>query len=133
MKSIFTLLTICSFTIFLSACATAPTPNPASNPFTPGEVSLKLQRGVTTKTEVLQAFGAPNIVSQNAAGDSVWTYQKNATVSQASRHGSYWTILLAGSNNNTSGFAESDRSMTLIISFNKAGIVKNFKSLSTNF
>ncbi len=119
----------------ISGCAPSQ-PNitsPTYNPYTPGVVSLTLKKGITTQAEVLQSFGAPNIVSQNSDGNEVWTYQKNATVSQANSSGSYITILLAGANHDSSGFAQSSRTMTLIIYFNKAQRVVDFKSLTTSF
>ena len=119
--------------LILSGCASPPPPNPAANPYTPGQVSLTLRKGVTTQGEVASVFGAPNIVTQNDDGSSVWVYQKNAVVTQSQNQQSFATILLAGSSSDTSGFAQSARTMTLVIHFNKAGIVTGFKSLTTSF
>ncbi len=132
-RSILAILLIVS-SLGLAACSQPAKPQQtANNPFTPGEVSMKLQRNVTTKAQVLKSFGSPNVVTQSGNGGSVWTYQKNATVSQANSHSSGWTVIFAGARNNTSGFSQSDRSMTIIISFNKKDVVSNFKTLATNF
>ena len=119
--------------IQLSGCASKlPGNNPTTNPYTSGQVSLTLKKGITTQAEVARVFGAPNIVQQNTKG-SVWIYQKNAEVSRSASNSSYFTILLMGSQSNNSGFEQSSKTMTLIIHFNKKGIVTNFKSLTTSF
>jgi outer membrane protein assembly factor BamE (lipoprotein component of BamABCDE complex) len=50
---------------FCLACAQAPpTPEPARNSdLTHGNVQLNLKVGETTQTQVLEAFGAPNVTS----------------------------------------------------------------------
>lgn len=119
--------------MLLAGCASKPPgDDPATNPYTSGQVSLTIKRGVTKQAEVAKVFGAPNIVQQSAQG-SVWIYQKNAEVSRSTANSSYFTILLMGSQSNNSGFEQSSKTMTLIIHFNKKGIVTNFKSLTTNF
>jgi len=118
--------------ILLSACATQQPQQPANNPFTPGKVSLTLRKGVTTKAEVSEAFGAPNIVTQNN-GISTWIYQKNAQVSQSSSKGVFGTILLLSAGENSAQSSQSSRTMTLIIKFNQQDKVIDFKSMTTSF
>ena len=119
--------------VLLSACASQHPVKPAYNPFTPGNVTLTLKRGVTTKTDVLEAFGAPNIVAQNDDATSTWTYQKNAVVTTSHDSNVFATILLAGTSSDSSGFEQSSRTMTLIIHFDKHGKVSGFRSLATDF
>ena len=87
---------------------------------------------VTTKEQVIQAFDAPNIVTQNAEGDSVWTYQTNVTIENSSQNEGFLTLILAGGSQQNSGFIQSQKTMTIIITF-KGYVVSNFKSLSTSF
>jgi len=117
----------------LSGCATAPPENPGTNPYTSGNVSLTLQKGVTTQAEVLEAFGAPNVVTQGSDESEEWVYQKNATVSKSNTSNSFATILLLGGSRSSSGFEQSSRTMTLIIRFDKSKKVIGFKSLATSF
>lgn len=134
MKSRMIVIGLCVALFGLSSCASNPPPqNPAYNPYTPGQVSLTLRKGVTRQAEVARVFGAPNIVTQNDDGSSVWIYQKNAVVTKAQNDQSFATILLAGNSSDTSGFAQSARTMTLVIHFTKAGVVSGFKSLTTSF
>jgi hypothetical protein len=103
-----------------------------NSPFTPGQVSMTLKKGITTKQEVLNTFGSPNIVTQDSDGNSVWTYQKNASITKGGGSNFYWTVVLAGGQSGDNGIMNSTRTMTIILSF-KGDTVENFKTLATNF
>ncbi|AJI46570.1 hypothetical protein IB633_07010 [Francisella philomiragia] len=129
--------TICLIGIvfILNSCVSNTNPQDVGfvkTPYTSGNVSLTLKKGVTTKDEVINAFGSPNIVTQNASGESVWTYQTNATVENNASRDGFLTLLITGENTQESGFMQSQKTMTIIITF-KGNIVSNYKSLSTNF
>lgn len=123
----------------LSACVAPPSHVPESNSknqLTTGQVQISLQKDVTTQTEVLEAFGAPNLVSLSGDGEEVWTYQKNATVAASNSSSAYGTIILFGASTKTAGFEQSSRTMTLIIKFKVMGGIKrvsDFSSRSSSF
>lgn len=118
----------------LSGCATTPAPvDQRNSALTQGNVQLNLRVGTTTKAEVLDKFGAPNITTRDAGGQEVWSYQRMATVSQSSSSSSYWTILLAGGSRSAEGFAQSSRTMTLIIKFDSRDVVSDFRSRTSDF
>ncbi|MCB4743459.1 MAG: hypothetical protein LGB07_01000 [Sulfurovum sp.] len=94
---------------------------------------MNLVTGKTTKAEVLENFGSPNITTRDGGGREVWTYQRTAQVSQSSSQSGYWTIILAGQSGNASGFESSSRMITLIIKFNSRDIVTDFRSRTSNF
>lgn len=94
---------------------------------------MHIKKGVTSQNDVLHVFGAPNITTIDASGQEVWTYQKNATIASSSQSGAYASIIVAGVGNGTSGFEQSSRTMTLIITFDSSGKVSDFKSMSTSF
>lgn len=100
---------------------------------TQGNVQLNLQVGETSKAEVLEKFGSPNITTRDASGSEVWSYQRHATVAQSSSSSNFWTILLAGGGSSASGFSQSMRTMTLIIKFDEKDIVSDFRSRSSDF
>ncbi|MHA0320335.1 hypothetical protein ACXY7D_18795 [Sphingomonas melonis] len=119
----------------LSACATT-TPGPVdqrNSQLTQGNVQLNLQVGSTTKAQVLEKFGSPNITTRDGAGQEVWSYQRMATVSQSSSSSSYWTIFLTGQSKSADGFSQSSRTMTLIIKFDKNDVVSDFRSRTSDF
>lgn len=108
----------------------------ANSNLTAGQVSLTLKKNVTTQAEVVETFGAPNIVTANGDGDEIWTYQKNATVSNGSSSSGYATIILAGTSSSSSGFEQSSRTMTLIIKFKEVKgvkVVSDFSSRTSSF
>ena len=120
--------------ILLSGCVTAPEPLTKKNSgLTQGMVQMNVEVGKTSKTEILETFGAPNITTRDSSGDEVWTYQRQAQTNQSSSQSGYWTIILAGKKSKASGFETSSRMMTLIIKFNKNDIVTDFKSRESNF
>jgi len=118
----------------LSGCATAPAPvDNRNSALTQGNVQLNLRVGQTTKANVLEVFGSPNITTRDAEGHEVWTYQRHATVAQSSSKESFWTILLVGSGSSASGFSETSRTMTLIIKFDATDVVSDFRSRTSDF
>jgi len=119
---------------FLASCSPEQKPVTTRNSeLTHGNVQLNIKVGQTTQTEVLEAFGAPNITTIDGQGNEVWTYQRHATVSQSSSSSNYWTIILAGGGGGSSGFEQTSRTITLIIKFDDSDVVSDFNSRSSNF
>jgi outer membrane protein assembly factor BamE (lipoprotein component of BamABCDE complex) len=112
-----------------------PTPprTDKSNDLTHGNVQLNLHVGETTQTQVLEAFGAPNIVSIDGSNQEVWTYQRQATVAESSSVSNYWTIVLFGGTAKAAGFEQTQRTMTLLIKFDARKVVADFRSRSSEF
>jgi len=124
--------------IFLVGCETTnTTPVSTKNPsLTHGNVQMNVKVGVTTKTEVLEIFGAPNITTVDGSGREVWTYQRAAQVSESKSSDSYWTVILLGGlggSSQASGVSTSSSMITLIIKFNEEQIVSDFRSRSSTF
>ena len=116
--------------------ATTPTESPQSNRLTTGQVQLTLHRNQTTQAEVLEAFGAPNLVTVNSEGEEVWTYQRNATVVNSQSSSAFGTVIFFGGSTQSSGLEQSSRTMTLIVKFktiNGAKRVSSFDSRTSSF
>ena len=94
---------------------------------------MNLVVGQTTKAQVLETFGAPNITTRDGSGREVWTYQRAAQVSQSSNRSGYWTVILAGQNSSASGFESGSRMITLIIKFDSSDVVTDFRSRTSDF
>ncbi len=124
-----------ALTMLLGACATnTPVGEPMSKSnLTAGQVSLTLKKDITTQTEVVETFGAPNVVTNASDGTEVWTYQRHATVANASANSAYATIILAGGQSRNSGFEQSSRTMTLIIKFKEVKGVKTVVDFSSRY
>ena len=100
---------------------------------TQGNVQMNIIVGKTTKAEVLEKFGAPNITTRDGSGTEVWTYQRAAQVSQSSSKSGYWTVIFGGGGSQKSGFESSSSMMTLIIKFNDRDLVIDCNSRSSIF
>lgn len=109
---------------------------------TQGNVQMNLQVGLTTKAEVIETFGAPNVTTRDGEGKEVWSYQRAARVSQSSSRTGLWNILLIpgargaggalGASSST-GFETASRMITLIIKFDANDVVADFNSRSATF
>lgn len=125
------ILTACAV---LSGCVTAPQPVTERNSqLTQGSVQMNLIVGQTTKSQVIEHFGSPNITTRDGMGREVWTYQRSAQVSQSSTQSGYWSVILAGKATEASGFESSSRMITLIIKFDNNDVVADFRSRTSNF
>jgi len=102
---------------------------PLNSELTQGNVQMHLVKGQTTKAEVLEVFGAPNLTTRDGAGLEVWTYERSAR--EAKSNEAYWSVILAGSS--SSGFEESSRNMILIIKFDAQDVVTDFSSRASSF
>ncbi len=129
-----TLLLILSVVMTLGACMESPKPLTERNSqLTQGNVQMNLIVGQTTKAQVLEHFGAPNITTRDGSGREVWTYQRAAQISQSSSKSGYWTIILAGQSARSSGLETSSSMITLIIKFDQHDVVNDFRSRTSKF
>lgn len=120
--------------LLLPGCVPPPQPLTERNStLTQGNIQLNLVVGQTTKAQVLETFGAPNITTRDGSGREVWTYQRAAQVSQSSNRSGYWTVILAGQNSSASGFESGSRMITLIIKFDSGDVVTDFRSRTSDF
>lgn len=128
-------ITTLAATLCMGCIQNPPTPPRTSknSDLTHGNVQLNLHVGETTQTQVLEAFGAPNITSIDGSNQEVWTYQRQATVAESSSVSNYWTIVLFGGSAKASGFEQTQRTMTLIIKFDSSKVVSDFRSRSSEF
>ena len=123
-----------SMTLLVAACAAPYEPlNNRNSDLTQGNVQMNLVVGQTTKAEVLENFGSPNVTTRDGAGREVWTYQRAGQASQSASRSAYWTVILAGASSRSSGFESSSRMMTLIIKFDDNDVVTDFRSRASNF
>ena len=121
-------------TLFLAGCMNTLQPlTDRNSQLTQGNVQLSVKVGTTTKSDILENFGSPNITTRDGSGKEVWTYQRSAQVSQSASESGYWTILLAGQSGGSSGFESSSRMITLIIKFDSKDVVADFQSRTSNF
>jgi len=124
------------FAIMLAGCM-SDTALRNTSPYTMGNVQLNLKKGITTKAQVLETFGAPNITTRDGQGREIWTYQKHATTSGSVSGGAGavgpFTTGLAGGGVTGSASKQSQKTMTLIIKFNSTDVVDDYESRYSSF
>lgn len=121
---------------WLAACESAPKAQgqaQGANTLTHGAVQLKLQKGVTTQNDVVEAFGAPNITTIDGDGKEVWTYRRHATVTTSTGSTTYFNVLVFGTQSAGGTGSQSTQSMTLIIKFGPDKKVSDFQSMASSF
>ena len=107
----------------LVGCATTPKQN-----LTIATIENKINKGKTTKTDILKEFGEPNIITKNTQIPDVveiWTYSKFST----EMGGSWASILLLGG----FGAKTSMKGITLMIYFDKNEVVKDYSITKTQY
>lgn len=124
MKKLSFLLLVC---VFMMGCASTE-PAQKSN-LTVGMVKTKIVKGQTTQNEILEVFGAPNIVTQNKTGNEVWTYDKVSMEQSGSE--AYGTLILVGAAKAKA--SSSTRTFTLMLEFSKDNIVQEYSYRSAAF
>jgi len=135
------LITSLAIVLFaLAACQSADdshrsATSPSQSLLTPAMIA-QLDKGKSTRDEVIKLFGAPNIITQNSNGREVWHYSR-MSYERRSRSDSVGTGLVPSilvSSKQSKAFASgSSRSVDLAITFNSVGRVESYKSVSSQF
>ena len=104
---------------------------PEVNRLTLGTVQQTISKGAN-QTEIMEALGAPNIITNDAEGREVWTYDRIYRQSE-SRSGvlvTWWNPItwLAGlSSGSASRSSATSKSLTVLITFDGNKRVADFK------
>lgn len=119
---------------------------------TVGIVQKEIRVGMS-QADVAEALGSPNIVTKDSAGDETWIYDKIATEASYSRSGQAEgvkggvgagglldkVLILGGVIYGRSGFNEAgasattQKTLTVVIKFNRNGLVKDFSYHASKF
>lgn len=129
----------------LAALAAPTAAQDSANTLTHGMVQMTLHVGQTTRVEVLETFGGPNVTTIDGEGREVWMYDRFATVTSTKDSGFRIGLLGGvggggaaaggglGFGKSKSKHTTSTRSMTLILKFGPDGRLADFKSRSSSF
>ena len=119
---------------------------------TVGVVQKEIRIGMS-QADVAEALGSPNIVTKDSAGDETWIYDKIATEASYSRSGQSESVgggggigaligkvlILGGVGYGRSGGIEAgasattQKTLTVVIKFDKGGLVKDFSYHASKF
>ena len=126
-----------SMVVLLSGCQPAARHSSAvgddgSEELTLGIVQKKISAGMS-QAEVAQALGSPNIVTKDAQGKEAWVYDRAAReVSYSRDQGGVWFII-GGYSAEAGAARSSQKTLTVVIKFNKDSVVDDVTYHSTKF
>lgn len=113
------------------AAAVRQAEDPSSR-LTLGTVQREIHVGMTN-TQVVEALGAPNMVTSDSQRGETWVYDKVATESAASGSSAGGGLILFGGATGASAASTSQRTLTIIIKLDLSGRVRDFSYRSSAF
>ncbi|AUN96856.1 hypothetical protein C0V70_01790 [Bacteriovorax stolpii] len=120
-----------SIALILTSCASS-SKKEEKNPFDALTLKETLKEGLTTQTEVLKAFGAPDITTEDKTKQDVWVYSKHNVASESNGYAVGALAFLPGPFSLAGGVLDGDKSetssktITLTLVFNKKKILKDY-------
>jgi len=124
-------------TLILSGCATATlhrqrVQDDSGDRLTVGKVQREIQIGMSS-AKVAEILGSPNVVSTDEERREVWIYDKIATDVSYSTSEAGATLLIVGGSGASGARSISQRTLTVIIKFDKEGKVRDFAYHTSRF
>jgi outer membrane protein assembly factor BamE (lipoprotein component of BamABCDE complex) len=99
---------------------------------TVGRVQKEIRVGMTS-AEVIEVLGSPNMVTTDEERREVWVYDKVATESAQSRSSGGINMLILGVGASSSAASTTQRTLTVVIKFDKASRVRDFAYQTARF
>ncbi|MBU2541132.1 MAG: outer membrane protein assembly factor BamE [Candidatus Omnitrophica bacterium] len=123
--------------LLLSGCASAGdhrrhTRDEAGDRLTVGKVQREIKIGMSS-AEVAEVLGSPNVVSSDEERREVWIYDKISTDVSYSTSEAGASILIVGGIGSSGARSTSQRTLTIIIKFDRDGKVRDFAYHTSRF
>jgi outer membrane protein assembly factor BamE (lipoprotein component of BamABCDE complex) len=99
---------------------------------TVGTVQREIRKGMSG-AQVAEALGSPNIVTRNEKEQTTWVYDKIATEASYSNSQNALFLFLYGSSNQSGAASVTQKTLTVIITFDKNDKVESFTYHSSKF
>ena len=122
-----------------AGCYTAPHKGDESqrSNLTVGMVKTQIIKGETNQADILEIFGAPNIITKNRDNDEVWNYNR-MSFETASSSGSilaiFWTGNVAGAGGaSKAASTATTKSFDLILIFDENDVVRDYSVISASY
>lgn len=97
-----------------------------------GKVQREVKIGMSS-AEVVEVLGSPNIVTTDDKRRETWVYDKISTeIDSSSSSSGVWLIFVGGGKDKKSS-SSSQRTLTIIIKFDKEGKVRDFSYRTSSF
>lgn len=129
---------VCAATLVLGGCQSVGQQRDAvqnkdsATALTVGKVQREIRVGMTN-ADVAEVLGSPNIVSTDDQRREVWVYDKIATDRAYSTNSGGASILIIGISGGSGASSTSQRTLTVIIKFDKDGRVRDFAYHQSKF
>lgn len=115
--------------MLLFGCVTQVQKSQSNSNLSYGMVKSNIIKGQTTQAEVMQMFGAPNLVTKNKSDNEVWNYNRMA-FERVDGMDAGAAIFWAGAKAVT---VSTTKSFDLIIIFDNNDIVKDYSVIQASF
>jgi len=99
---------------------------------TVGSVQKEIRVGMSS-VRVAEVLGSPNIVTTDEERREVWIYDKFSTDVVVSETGGYGTLILLGASGSSGARSTTQRTLTVIIKFDKDKKVRDFAYRTSRF
>ena len=125
------------FPLGLSACMSASqhkaeVQDNSTDRVTVGTVQKEIRVGLSA-AEVAATLGSPNIVSTDEERREIWIYDKIASDRVVSQDSGFGSLLILGSSGVRGASSSSQRTLTIIIKFDKDSKVRDFSYHTSRF
>lgn len=98
---------------------------------TVGIVQKEIKKGMS-QADVASVLGSPNIVTKEDEYKEAWIYDKISSSIDYAKSSSYGTLILIGNNSSAGASTSSQKTLTIIIKFEK-GKVYEYKYHASSF
>lgn len=99
---------------------------------TVGTVQREIKPGMS-QADVATSLGSPNIVTKNSEGNETWIYDKIASEASYSRGGGGGSLILFGFGKETAKSATTQKTLTVVINFDKNSNVEKVSYHTSKF
>ena len=126
-------ISLLSLFLFLGACSSSSRNySPEGDKLTVAKVQKEIRLGMSS-ADVIEVLGSPNIITTDDERQESWVYDKVATdvKTSSSQHG-VWVVLY-GYNNSEKTSSTSQRTLTIIVKFDKQNRVRDFAYRTSAF
>jgi outer membrane protein assembly factor BamE (lipoprotein component of BamABCDE complex) len=97
-----------------------------------GVVQKEIRVGMS-QAGVATALGSPNIVTKDDAGKETWIYDKIASEASYSTSGGGVSILIAGYSQSSGATSSTQKTLTVVIKYDKKGTVESVAYHTSKF
>ena len=123
--------------ILLQSCTTvaehrAAVKDDSADRITVGNVQREIKIGMSG-ADVAKVLGSPNIVTTDEDRREVWIYDKFSSDVSVSESGGYGTLIILGSSAKAGASSTSQRTLTVIIKFDKDRKVRDYSYRTSSF